>query len=182
MYYVFLKICSIEIYYSLTILPFSVVQYKLKAALLYIPHINKGDDWLKSYLVICAFTEVLKHLIFHILPEFAPADIFQYRQMFRKCVIIHQWCMCDSCASHLCKLEGLHRLWTVSNYNKHSDQYMLHIFLMLTDSALNSHHIGFIITSCTQNCKHALFFKWQWSPNKSEDWKPTHFMEWHFAC
>jgi len=55
MYDVFLKICSIEIYYSLTISPFIVVQYKLKTTLLCIPHINKGDDWLKSYFAVCAF-------------------------------------------------------------------------------------------------------------------------------
>jgi hypothetical protein len=76
MYDVFLKICSIEIYYSLTILPFIIVQYKLKTALLYIPHINKGDDWLKSYLIVCAFQEVLEHLIFYILPEYDSADFF----------------------------------------------------------------------------------------------------------
>jgi hypothetical protein len=54
---------SIEIYYSLTFLTFNIAQYKLKKGLLYIPQINKGDDWLKSYLV-CTFQEVLKHLIF----------------------------------------------------------------------------------------------------------------------
>jgi len=64
MYDVFLKICSIEIYYSLTFLPFSVVQYKIKTALLYSPQINKGDDWLKNYLTVCTFQEVLKYLIF----------------------------------------------------------------------------------------------------------------------
>jgi len=55
MYNVFLKICSIEIYYSLTISTFIVVQYKLNTALLCIPHINKGDNWLKSYFAVCAF-------------------------------------------------------------------------------------------------------------------------------
>jgi len=64
MYDVFLKICSIEIYYSLAFLPFSVVQYKLTTALLCIPQINKGDDWLKSYFAVCTFQEVLKHLMF----------------------------------------------------------------------------------------------------------------------